>query len=221
MDYADPREIPAYTIAEAAHYLNMPPATVRAWVRGMGRFKPVIDLPNKSANLLSFFNLAEAQVLRAIRNTHGVKLPMVRKAIAFIRSRYGWKRPLIENQFKTDGVRLFIDHLGRLVDATGNGQFVMQEVMTHLDRIEWENGIASKIFPFTRYTDSNAPKSVLIDPRLSFGRPVLASVMIPTSVIAERYKAGDSIEELADDFACTRLDIEEGIRCELRVHAAA
>ncbi len=31
---ADPRELPAYTLAEAAHYLLVPLTTVRSWVSG-------------------------------------------------------------------------------------------------------------------------------------------------------------------------------------------
>jgi uncharacterized protein (DUF433 family) len=39
-------------------------------------------------------------------------------------------------------------------------------------------------------------------------------------VIAERYKAGESIDALADDYGRSRLEIEEAIRCELEVQAA-
>ena len=60
----------------------------------------------------------------------------------------------------------------------------------------------------------------MIDPYVSFGRPSLTSSDIATAVIAERYKAGDSVDELADDYGCVRLEIEEAIRCELRIEAA-
>jgi uncharacterized protein (DUF433 family) len=43
---------------------------------------------------------------------------------------------------------------------------------------------------------------------------------IPTAVVAERYKAGETIDELAQDYGYQRLGIEEAIRCELQVHAA-
>ena len=38
---------------------------------------------------------------------------------------------------------------------------------------------------------------------------------IPTAVIANRYKAGESIEDLAGDYDSPHLEIEEAIRCEL------
>jgi uncharacterized protein (DUF433 family) len=61
---------------------------------------------------------------------------------------------------------------------------------------------------------------VVIDPRLSFGRPVLAGTGIPTVVIAERCNAGESMEELASDYSRSRTDIEEAMRCELGLRAA-
>ena len=50
--------------------------------------------------------------------------------------------------------------------------------------------------------------------------PVLVGTGIATAVIAERYKAGESMDDLANDYARERLQIEEAIRCELQVKAA-
>jgi uncharacterized protein (DUF433 family) len=229
-DYDDPRDVPAYSVTEAAHYLCMPKTTVRAWVagtkyrsRGGGKrsFKQVLELPKPGHALLSFFNLVEAHALRSLRNVHGIELPRIRRALEFVKQEFGWERPLIQKGFMTDGVSLFVEHLGKIIDVAAEGQIVIREVMAHLERIEWEQSIAARLYPFTRLNGLDAPKSVFIDPRYSFGRPILKDSRIATAVIAERYKAGDSIDELAKDYGCTRLDIEEGVRCELRIQAAA
>lgn len=228
-DFDDPREVPAYSTADAAHYLCMPQETVRAWVRGTSygtrghkrRFRPVIQFPVADTPLLSFFNLAEVHVLRALRTKHEIRLPVIRKALDFVKEKYGWERPLLQQDFKTDGVRLFVDHLGKVVEASAGGQIIMESVMAHLERLEWENNLVARLYPFTRLSPLNAPKSVIIDPRHSFGRPILAEARIATAVIAERYKGGESIDALADDYGCDHLEIEEGIRCELRLSAAA
>ncbi len=39
-------------------------------------------------------------------------------------------------------------------------------------------------------------------------------------MIAERYKGGESIAELAGDYDRSATEIEEAIRCELRIAAA-
>src|SRR5262245_20263568 len=119
----DPREVPAYSITDAAHYLCMPKQTVRAWVLGTSytyngvrrKFKQVIQLPIPKSSLLSFFNLVEVHVLRGLRTKLAIKLPFIRKALEYVKEQYGWERPLIQQEFKTDGVRLFVEKLGTLV----------------------------------------------------------------------------------------------------------
>jgi uncharacterized protein (DUF433 family) len=59
-----------------------------------------------------------------------------------------------------------------------------------------------------------------MDPRISLGRPVIAGTGIATAVVADRYKAGETMEELAQDYGRDRLEIEQAIQCELRVEAA-
>ena len=61
---------------------------------------------------------------------------------------------------------------------------------------------------------------MVIDPNVSFGRPVLAGTGIPTAVIAERFNAGETIAELIEDYNRTPTEIEEAIRCERQKSAA-
>jgi PIN like domain/Protein of unknown function (DUF433) len=42
----------------------------------------------------------------------------------------------------------------------------------------------------------------VIDPRVAFGRLVIAGTGVATRVLAEWYQAGDSIDDLADDYSC-------------------
>jgi len=69
---------------------------------------------------------------------------------------------------------------------------------------------------FTRKRELDEPRVVVIDPEVSFGKPVLVGTGIPTSTVAERYKAGESVDDLAEDYDLERAKIEEAIRCELR-----
>jgi len=76
-----------------------------------------------------------------------------------------------------------------------------------------------KLYPFTRDTQAEAapasdPRVVVMNPTISFGRPVIAGTGIPVSSIYERYKAGDSVVDLAEDFRLEISAIEEAIRCE-------
>lgn len=81
-------------------------------------------------------------------------------------------------------------------------------------------GVPVKLYLFTRTRDLDEPKVIAMDPYVSFGRPVLEGTGIPTAIVAERYKAGETIEELADDYERPSRDIQEAIRCELETRAA-
>ena len=228
---ADPREVPAYSISLAAHYLRIPTSTLRDWVQGgfyrvasgKKRFAPAIKLSNPKVQLLSFYNLAEAHVLSALRRTHNVKMPAIRKALDYVTEKYHWQRPLIEHDFMVAGASVFVERLDHeLVDAGTSGKQVMLKfIREYMTRLEWEDKLAAKFYPFTRQDLSASPRLVLIDPRFSFGRPILATARIPTAMIAERYKAGDSTKQLARDYACPIEEIEEAIRCELTTKLAA
>ena len=226
----DPRDASAYAIPEAAHYLQIPRATLRSWV--MGRhyqtsagtrfFRPVIELPDTDVPLLSFFNLVEAHILNALRHDHNLRLDQIRKGLNYV-AKHSSSHPLLDDRFETDGKALFVREItSQLVDASASGQVVMQHVLdAHLRRIErGSDRSVIRLYPFTRHRQLDEPKRIVIDPRVVYGRPALAGTCIATAVIAERYKAGESIDELARDYGRTNLEIEEAVRCELSLEAA-
>ncbi len=110
----------------------------------------------------------------------------------------------------------------QLINISQDGRLAIRSLLeAHLRRIErGPSGIPVRLFPLTRKRAHDEPRAVVIDPRVSFGRPVLVGTGIATAVIAERYKAGESVEELAEDYGRQRLEIEEAIRCELWIEAA-
>ncbi|MBI1923990.1 DUF433 domain-containing protein, partial [Candidatus Poribacteria bacterium] len=168
--------------------------------------------------LLSFMNLVEVHVLSAIRRQYDVRLNKVRSALDYLNEQYQSKHPLADGKFETDGIDLFIERYGQLIDISRSGQLAMRSLLeAHLRRIDWDSsGCASRLYPFIRKQNVQEPKVIVIDPFISFGRPVLVGTGIPTAVIADRYKSGESIDELADDYGRHRLEIEEAIRCELQ-----
>ena len=90
----NPLKVGAYGITEVSRYLTIPVATLRSWVQGRlypteegeGFFKPLIQIPDIDEPFLSFQNLVEAHVLRAIRNRN-VSMPNIRTAINYLRDK--------------------------------------------------------------------------------------------------------------------------------------
>jgi uncharacterized protein (DUF433 family) len=225
----DPRELPAFSLAEAAHYLRIPLATLRSWVRGryypteQGRkfFKPIIQLPDAGLPALSFVNLVEAHVLDAIRREHDIRLLKVRAALDYVSKQFGSRHPLADHKFQTDGMDLFLSKFEKLIAVSEAGQLAMKEMLAaHLRRVEHDKtGLAVRLYPFTRKREPDEPKVIVIDPWVSFGRPTISGTGIATAIIAERYKAGESVDELAADYRCERGQVEEAVRCELELAA--
>jgi uncharacterized protein (DUF433 family) len=126
-------------------------------------------------------------------------------------------RPLLQLSFQTDGVNLFVDELSSLVNVTREGQIEMRELLlAHLHRIERDPaGLPIRLFPFTRAGTQEREAPVQIDPTIAFGRPALRGRAVPTAVLADRFKAGETMTALAADFGVTVDVIEDAIRCEL------
>jgi uncharacterized protein (DUF433 family) len=221
----DLRAHPAYGIPEAAGYLRLPVSTLRAWLLGQHYrvgdepkfFKPVIEIADRKERQLSFINLVEAFVLAGIRREHEIPLPKVRKAVDYLRRSFNSKRPLADEQFETDGVDLFVEKMGSLIGATQEGQIQMREfIRDRLKRVYRDpKGVPEKIVLFPAKAKT-ASADIVIDPRLSFGRPVLDRFGVRTAVLAERFDAGDDIEVLAREYSAPPEAIQNAIRCERR-----
>lgn len=231
-DGKDPRNLPAYSLQEASRYTGVPFNTLRSWVSGRsypagsGRrfWKPIIERPSSVEPALSFTNLIETHVLSAIRRVHKVSMVTVRKALDYLSREFNSTHPLAEHDLETDGLDLFVEKYGRLINVSKGGQIAIKEILqVYLKRIERdEYGIARQLFPFTRLTmeHRNDPKIVAINPMIAFGKPVISGTGIPTAIIAERYKTGESIADIADDYRRDINEIEEAIRCEFEIKAA-
>lgn len=225
----DPREIPVYSIGEAARYLNLPTSTLSSWVKGRDyvagggkkRWDPLVQIADAARSLLSFNNLVEAHVLKAIRTRHGVPMRGVQIAMEHARKLHG-----IDRLFLSDGLRavehrpqdagsksvggLFLEKLGEVEQISEGGQLVIRKALTrHLERIERDdNGLPVRLFPFVSHSSG---RDILIDPRVSFGRPVLANRGIRVSTLVDRIEAGEDIDHVASNYGLDPADIERAL----------
>jgi len=220
------QDMPAYTIADAAAYLGLPITTVRAWVKGQNYkvgdevrpYRPLITPVDKAKGLLSFRNLIELHVLSVTRRIHGISMPKMRATVNYLKKAFNTTHPLADVSLKTDGIHVFVEQLEQQVSASGEGQISIREIVDqYLERIGRDDKGNLWLYPFTRPSDHlDQPRIIVMDPRISFGRPVIANTGVRTSMLAERYRAGDSMQALVEDYGLDRSVIEEAIRCEMR-----
>ncbi len=226
----DLRNIPSYAISEAAHYLCIPRSTITYWVLGRPSAqdptvrdpKPVIQKPQQAGRGLSFINLVELHVLDGLRRGFHMPLPKIRKALDYLMKKFPTPHPLVDRAFETDGVNLFIDELGHLINITEAGQLAIREcVKQYLQRVDRDaSGLPRRLYPFTVKNLHSPPKTIVIDPDVSYGRPAIVRRGVATAMIAERLWAGESSTDLIKDYALKREEFDEAIRCELRSKAA-
>lgn len=176
-------------------------------------------LANDSADpLLSFFNLAEAHVLSAIRKEQKLSLGKVRLAIEFLSKEFHSAHPLIAEQFFSNGVDLFVKALlgtkeRHVLNASRGGQFALKEMLDgYLERIARDpKGLPIKLYPLTAGGPSRQEKVIVMTPDVSSRQPVIDRRGIRAIVIWNRSQAGESVNELADDYGIKESEVKAAI----------
>ena len=220
----DYRNQPAYPLSEAARYLRLPVATLRSWtlgrqyptVKGQARFRPLIRPAGLTPPQLSFWNLIEAHVLKALRTDHGVSIDEVRQALEFAERRLEIDHLLLRPELRLRAGQLFLDRYGELINLSASGQLAMKQMLeNHLRRVTWDDSrLPIRLRPFLTSEGLGTETPIAIDPSIAFGRPVILSRRVSTAAIVSRIDAGESPEDLAADYDLTRDDIDQAVLYE-------
>ena len=220
-DASDIRNQPAYGPAEAARYLRLPAATLRTWLVGrhypkgdaQATFHPLIKPACAQPLQVSFYNLIEAHVLRALRTEHGVALTELRTAISYAEKKLQLHRLLLSSELRTHAGQVFLDRYVELINLSASGQLAMRKVFEdHLQRVEWDEWqFPVRLYPYVGTTQRTSERPIAIDPRVAFGRPIVRRVGISTAAIADRIDAGETVEALAADYDLSRDEIEQAV----------
>lgn len=221
---ADPAELPRYSFAESARATNVPASTIGAWLRGgayrnakhkMVRFNPVIARPRATDPRLSFNNLLEVNVLRALRQVHEVKLQVVRVAIDCARTDHGIERLLIHPKLAISGGRLFLDYYFKLVELSQSQQLAMEQLLRFtLKRVQVDHNRVSSFFPLPRGTVAADARPLLVSPVIAFGSAVVERRGITTAAIRERFDVGEPRDTIIADYRLTPEEFDEAILYE-------
>jgi uncharacterized protein (DUF433 family) len=132
--------------------------------------------------------------------------------------RRDFARPRAELFTRTGGSPLInvSDRGRRLVLENVVGVFLQRVDKTPIDGI-------LRLYPFiTKDHNPAAPKCVVVDARVAFGKPVIAGTGIPTAAVYQLFNAGDAIKDIADEYGRTPAEVEAAVRYEsVRARRAA
>ncbi len=213
----DVLEMPNYSLAEAVRYFHVPFPTVEYWTKSP---QPLVRLSEE--RMLSFKNMVELYVLEGLRHIHNLKIRAIRAAVEDLLEHEESRHPLADYELRTmEGKYLLFLKDGAIVNSTLRGQYEIPEwTAGYLKRVDRDtSGIAQKIYPFTKKQqlqgDAEPPKTVLIDPNICFGLPVLAGSRIKTGFLASRYRGGDTLAAIANSYDRPVGQIKEAIEWEI------
>lgn len=166
---------------------------------------------DRAAPRLPFVAMAEAEILRELRNT-GLSMQHIRAGVERLRRETGNQYVLATHHIASDGG----DLLYRTTDA------VAPEWLRATDNQIKLSGVVDELLRFVSYApDGYADRlrlkpygsaDVILDPRFGFGQPVLAGSKVRVDAIADLFFAGESVETVASEFGATTDEVEAVIR---------
>jgi len=208
------------------------PRALRRWLLGYSRkyqgehlrSEPLWTTQLKDEGLpgdiIGFRDLLEARMVTAFVR-HGVDLKVIRATIDSATQHFGIAYPLTQQQFLTDGKRIFWEAIEqatgepKMIDVIRK-QFVFSDIIkpSLYAGIEYGDEGAVRWFPFGKR------RTIVLDPALQFGTPVVTQTGIPTDTIYASYLAeGRDKGMVARVFDITPRLVSDAVEFEERLAA--
>ncbi len=209
---------PTYGLQQVDRILALPTGTARRWIDGYERrgkmYLPVVRVEPTGDEIVTWGEFVETRLLAEYRDA-GVPMTHLRPAIDRLRQTFHPRYPLAHSRPFVAGRELVLEiqddvRLERdlRIVVVRNDQVVLSDAARRFtDSTMFEDDIAVRIRPVAGI------EQVVIDPLRQFGEPVVRSV--PTDVIAEQVRAGESIDGIAELYDLSRAEVDAAVRFEL------
>jgi len=221
----DIRDRPVYTVSAVARHLGIPSGTLRHWVVGRSYsrrrrsavIEPLIHAP-ASSGLISFNNVVEAHVLMPLRSRDLTRMAAVGRAITSAEATLGIERLLLRDELCSSGQDILLDRLEQLLKLSRSARVAMRYMLSaSLDRIDRDDdGLPIRLYPFGPFGSANR-RTVVIDPHIAAGRPVVAGSDVETASLAGRVDSGEKLQAVADDHGLDVAQVMDAIVYERAV----
>jgi uncharacterized protein (DUF433 family) len=230
---SDRFSVPLYSVSDAARHVDVPRSTFETWARGYTRHPagrasvraaPVVTaLDEDTRPSIPFIGLAEGFVLAAFREA-GVPLQRFRPPLSRLQAELGLSHVLASKLLYTDGAEVLYDYAehggdtpaarsARELVVVRNDQRVFAEVIdSYLRRVEFDEDGWARLIHLRQYRTAD----VVVDPDRSFGVPIFARGAARVEVVLGRFKAGESLQSLTEEFGVPPAELID----TLRVHTA-
>lgn len=213
-----------YTIPDAARLTGVTPWRIRRWVKGYefrvkhGRHRspPVwnsqID-PIGNAIALGFLDLLEVQCVDAFISA-GVNWKTLRCVHDRAQQMVHHTHPFCTHRFATDGRTIFLEVREQNDEVTLWDMREVQRVFDRVIRPLLKNVELGEGRTPLRWWPRGKAHLVALDPRRSFGQPIVFREGVPTAVLARSVVANGSVDEVARWFEIPKDSVRKAVEYE-------
>lgn len=215
------RTQPMYSFSEAAHLAHVSPSTVRNWLLGyttkQREVPPLFKVTLEQGARCSFLQFIEIVVAAQFRKAERVSFQTVRRAYENAQQEWNLEYPFAHLQLRALG-----GHIVRIIRQCEPrtsfqaidqlGQWTLPGLVQEtIDQLDYEYELAARWYPIGKHIP------IVVDPRISAGVPVVLGRGVTIQVIHKRFKAGQRIGFIAEDFELKDSVVEEVVRYAERV----
>ena len=216
---------PLYTFSEAGRLAHVSPTTVRNWLLGYksdtGKLvPPLFHKSNSDAAMVSFLQLVEVVVAGQFRKAERVSFKIVRQAHENAAAQWKLDYPFAHLRLEALGghivQRLREERLGRSLQALDNPQqwTLPGLVVETVQQMEYDaEEFAVRWYPVGK------EYPIVVDPKVTSGVPTIVDRGVTIEVIHKRFKAGQKLDFIAQDFELEPDIVEEALRYAEQVAA--
>jgi uncharacterized protein (DUF433 family) len=218
----DLRDLPTYTLPEAATFLAMSQGKIHYWYDGPTPFLTSSE-KTQGTRLLSFRDLSEAYVLQILRTHYRFSMQALRQILKKASKETGFERPLLECDLRMLFDKLILAEPGRgsrprqMVDLSSQGrQLAIPELVDLIGKriTKDAKGNPRTIYPWRLLSQQEQSRPVSMDPDVLSGRLVVTGTRIPVRILLGMKLARKSEEEIAEIY---RLDVDAVRRALLHI----
>lgn len=199
-----------YTSRDIATILNLPIKKVSYWLSKYVREKfpqitgYVYNFEQEKGIYVNFKSLLQIYVLSELRS-RGHTNKEILKIYSAISDKYNTNYPFAKKNIYSVGSELLMEENGELVDA--NFQISLKEILSeYIHKIEFDReGNAVRFFPLGK------DKSIVVDPKVQFGSPVIKGTRVNADIIFELYENGEDVLSIARMYEISTESVQDAI----------
>ena len=202
-----------FTISDLSEILRIPKSRARYWFNTYVREElPAITNYRYNFNsdqglYVNFKSLLQLYVFEELKK-EGFQKKSILNAYSTLSQTLNTKYPFATNKILIAGKSILLeldnDHI---IDANSTKQFNLVKVLTpYLRKIQFDtSGNAIRFYPLGKRN------SIVVDPKVQFGTPVISGTRIDIRTIFDSYQAGDSKDLISKIYDLTVDQINDAI----------